>query len=91
MKDYQDKVLSNYEINSFTVRKELSAHPAVPEFSYNGAECKQFVEEIGTINKTEDQLYQMMAQGISQNNNQQTNNRLVHGGFKENPLERADS
>jgi hypothetical protein len=36
------------------VRKEMRSHPAVPEFCYNSAECRQFIETIGTVNKRAD-------------------------------------
>jgi hypothetical protein len=34
----KDEVLSTHELGSFVVRKEMQAHPAVPEFMYNSAE-----------------------------------------------------
>ena len=54
MKRLQEDLLSQNEVGSFVVRKELTAHPAVPEFTYNGAECRQFIEEIGQIHKVLD-------------------------------------
>jgi hypothetical protein len=41
-------------MGSFVVKKELSAHPAVPEFNYNAAECKQFIDDLGSINTPSD-------------------------------------
>jgi len=39
-KIYAEDVLSSHEMGSFVVKKELSMHPAVPEFNYNAAECR---------------------------------------------------
>jgi len=41
-------------MNSFVVKKELSLHPAVPEFSHNAAEVRVFIDELGSINKAHD-------------------------------------
>ena len=46
-KTYASDVLSGHEMASFVVKKELSLHPAVPEFNYNAAECRQFIDELG--------------------------------------------
>jgi hypothetical protein len=41
-------------MGSFVVKKELSLHPAVPEFNYNAAECRQFIDELGSVNNPHD-------------------------------------
>ena len=51
---YSEDVLSCHELESFVVKKELSQHPAVPEFNYNAAECRLFIEELGAINQPHD-------------------------------------
>jgi hypothetical protein len=53
-KQYQEDVLSGFEMGSFVVKKELSLHPAVPEFNYNAAECRQFIDELGSVNNPHD-------------------------------------
>lgn len=54
IKLYQEDVLSGHEMGSFVVKKELSMHPAVPEFNYNSAECHVFIDELGQINTPHD-------------------------------------
>ena len=41
-------------MGSFVVKKELSLHPAVPEFNCNSAEVKQFIDTIGILNSPND-------------------------------------
>ena len=41
-------------MGSFVVKKELAKHPAVPEFNYNAAECRLFIDELGSINTQTD-------------------------------------
>ena len=53
-KQYEEDVLSNHEMGSFVVKKELSLHPAVPEFNCNSAEVKQFIDTIGNLNSPND-------------------------------------
>ena len=53
-KTYQEDVLSQNELTSFVVKKELSLHPAVPEFNYNAAECRLFIDELGSVNQASD-------------------------------------
>lgn len=42
-------MLSCHEISAFVVRKELVMHPAVPEFNYNAAEMRQFIDTFGSL------------------------------------------
>jgi hypothetical protein len=51
---YKEEVLSGHEMASFVVKKELSMHPAVPEFQFNAAECRVFMDELGSVNKCAD-------------------------------------
>lgn len=44
---FKEDVLSGHEMGSFVVKKELALHPAVPEFNYNAAECRLFIDELG--------------------------------------------
>ncbi len=37
---FAEETISGHEIKSFVVKKELSSHPAVPDFNYNAAEAK---------------------------------------------------
>jgi hypothetical protein len=39
-KNYCQSTLSSHESGSFVIKKELAAHPAVPEFTYNAAEVR---------------------------------------------------
>lgn len=32
----------------------MANHPAVPEFQYNAAECRQFIDELGNIHQAAD-------------------------------------
>lgn len=50
-KDYHLNTLSSHEPGSFVVKNEMANHPAVPEFIYNAAECRQFIDELGQIHQ----------------------------------------
>lgn len=43
-------VLAQNDPGAFIVNKQLQYHPAVPEFIYNSAEARLFIDKLGMIN-----------------------------------------
>lgn len=50
-KNYHVNTLSSHEPGSFVIKNEMANHPAVPEFQYNAAECRQFIDDLGNIHQ----------------------------------------
>jgi hypothetical protein len=50
-KEFHLSTLSSHEPGAFVIKNELASHPAVPEFQYNAAECRQFVDELGQLHQ----------------------------------------
>lgn len=49
--NFQKSTLSCHEMFSFTMKKDLSLQPKSPEFSWNPAETRQFIEEFGVVSQ----------------------------------------